>query len=91
VKRPAKDSIRRFLSAEYTNHGSKYIEYLFGSKAAGLFTRLPNIKAIDLISISLAGLFKQTFLKNSYFKISRYESGSQDNRKSNFILKPIFF
>lgn len=54
MKRPPKDSIRRFLSAQYTNYGSKYIEYLFGSKATGLFSKLPYIKAIELISISLA-------------------------------------
>ena len=55
AKRPPKDTIRRFLTAQYTNYGSKFIEYMFGSKALTMFSKWPTVKAIDVISISLAG------------------------------------
>ena len=57
AKRPPKDTIRRLLSAQYSNYGSKFIEYLFGSKALALFNGLPHIKAVDLIAISLCGMY----------------------------------
>jgi len=53
LKRPPKDFIRRFLIAQYTNYGSKFIEYIFGSKAASLFSHEPVIKSVDTITIAL--------------------------------------
>lgn len=55
AKRTPKDTIRRLLAAQYKTYGSKFIEYLFGSKALLLLNSLPQFKAIDLIAISLSG------------------------------------
>lgn len=68
AKRPPKDTIRRLLFAQYSNYGSKFIEYLFGSTALKLFTSLPQIKAIDIISISLAGLYLKKKKNFNIFK-----------------------
>ncbi|CAF0889109.1 unnamed protein product [Brachionus calyciflorus] len=54
ARRPPKDTIRRLLSAQYSNFGSKFIEYLFGSKALKLFSGLRPMEAIDIITISLS-------------------------------------
>lgn len=57
AKRPPKDTIRRFLTAQYSNYGPKFIEYMFGSKALAMFSKWPTVKAIDVIAITLAGNF----------------------------------
>ena len=47
-----KDSVKRFLAAQYAQHGIKYINYLFGSKIARLF-KDNDINIIDAISTAL--------------------------------------
>ena len=60
--RPPKDSIRRFLTTEYGNYGSKYMEYLFGTNLANLFENSANFgDVIDALSISLIGILNQNF------------------------------
>jgi hypothetical protein len=55
AKRPPKDTIRRFLTAQYSHYGGKFIEYVFGSKVLAMFSVLPITKAIEILSISLTG------------------------------------
>lgn len=55
AKRPAKDNIIRLLMAQYNNYGIKFFEYLFGENAASLFKNLRHTKAIEVISLALAG------------------------------------
>jgi hypothetical protein len=43
------------LLAQYSNYGSPFIQYLFGEKATDLFKEMPHVKAIDVISVALAG------------------------------------
>ena len=62
AKRPPKDTIRRFLTAQYKNYGAKFIEFMFGNKALAMFSKLPTMKAIEIISISLAGKQREKLL-----------------------------
>jgi hypothetical protein len=45
------------MLAQYSNYGSPFIQFLFGHKAAHLFKEMSYVKAIDVISIALAGKF----------------------------------
>ena len=57
MRRLPKDSVRRFLIAQYSNYGAKYIEYLFGAKVSRLFQSSKNtIDVIDAISTALIGM-----------------------------------
>ena len=42
---------------KYSHYGPKFIEYVFGSQALALFNGLPHVKAVDIISIALAGIY----------------------------------
>lgn len=58
MKRPTKDLIKRFLLAQYTNYGTKYIEYLFGAKVAKLVNKdaKTSVKVFEVIATALIGI-----------------------------------
>lgn len=53
-ERPPKDTIVRFLSTQYSNHGNSFITYLFGNNAALMFKKIPAIDAFGVIASNLA-------------------------------------
>jgi hypothetical protein len=53
LRRPPKDTIKRFILSQYKNYGLKYIEFLFGTRQAILFTHGPMLDSIDNLASAL--------------------------------------
>ena len=69
MRRPSKDTIKRFLFQEYKNNGIKYLEYMFGASVSRFFYMSSEIEdAFEALSTALIG----NFLNSLSFNYSNF-------------------